>query len=264
MKYSLKFSLKMTSIFILLSGLVFSWAQASVTVKPKSHIFYACNAGVSQQSSQALAGTNSVAVLFEDLLVSDDSPLRFRGNTVIGDFSGNFTTLATGNQYWGLKLNSLNFAFSTEQTGARYYVDYCYVGPQLSGPQLAQAQGIYELDLSVFATDFGDAGYGQNVGLTTQSMIICDLANTGSKKQMNASVQEIVQSGFDRDFQTTTAEAPFVGQVLQISKVLNSHVRNIPRACVVRMIFSEKASRQRSTGMMTEVTTDLLINERNY
>lgn len=234
-----------------------------MTVKPKSHVFYACNAGVSQASSLPLAGMNSVAVQYEDLLVNEDSPLRFRGNTVVGDFSGNFTTLASGNQYWGIKLNSLNFSFSTEKTGTRYYVDYCYVGPQLSGPQLNNAYGIYELDLSIFSVDFGDSGYGQTVGLTTQSVIVCDLANTGSKRQMNASVQEIVQSGFDRDLQTTTAEAPLAGQALQISKVLNSQLKNIPRACVVRMIFSETVSQQRATGMMTEVTTDLYINERN-
>ncbi len=256
MKYSLA--------LILASFLGISLAEASVTVKPKSHIFYACNAGVSQTSSVPLAGINSVAVQFENLLVSEDSPVRFRGNTVVGDFSGTFTTLASGNQYWGMKLNSLNFAFSTERTGARYYVDYCYVGPQLSGPQLNDAYGIYELDLSIFLADFGDSGYGQSVGLTTQSVIVCDLANTGNKRQMNASVQEIVQSGFDRDFQTSTAEAPLASQVLQISKVLNSQVRNIPRACVVRMIFAETVSEQRSTGMMTEVTTDLYINEINY
>lgn len=244
---------------IFLPNLVF----AGVTIAPKNGQLYACNAGIAHPA-QDLAGTDSIQVKYDDLSVAEDSPVRVRGNNISADFSDSYKVLFGGNSFWLSMISKLEIGLSSEKLGSRYYIDYCYVAPKASGPQLVQTNGIYQLNSSLGFSSLDQGRYVNDAGVTATMYVYCDLAGVGSKTKMDADVSNLAQNGMDRDLITSSNSASVGSQVIQFQKILNSNYMNTPRACIVRMLFVETKNTPRSNTVGVEFTNDISIEKATF
>ena len=169
-------------------------AHAAVYVRPSvSEGLFPCNAGI-VHATTGVAGNDYIQVAYDDLTVAENHPARQRADSLASNPNNSeYQVLFASSDVWNRNITSLIFNFSTEKTGAAYFVDFCYLGPieDIKGNgngKKDMSEGIYTLDSSLTATSLTtETNYRTSVGLQTKIEFICDLRKRGSSQSARTS-----------------------------------------------------------------------------
>jgi hypothetical protein len=253
-------------IIALLGMSLVTYGQVSVTTSSNEDL-YACNAGI-LHAGQALRGTDYIHVQYEDTTVAVDHPAHLRGGNLESEpTSTTYQTLFASNLIWFRRITNLNFSFSTEKTGASYFVDFCYLGPiedkKSNGNGNGNAngkkdlsEGRYNLISSLSSTNLdGETIYRDQVKLQAKVDVICDLRQKGALiaprllAETTPLLPETDISSYN-DFYVISTSG------LASEQNLNQSSIQVPRFCIIRASFAES---QITTRSFNSANTEMAI-----
>lgn len=287
----------MKTLIIALFGCFALSASASVVVKPNvAEGLFACNAGILHPRPngqvclsntdartcnpstdancvcfQETAGSDTVLAQYEDMSVPDTHPAHFRATNVQSKgASSDYQSLFAESDVWLRKITNLKFDLASELTGARYYVDFCYLGP-VENQQIVNkktkdlSEGIYSLNATVSSTILeGDTLYRDSARLRAKVEFVCDLRQTG-KQDAPRKPEELApdkntlesNSSYYMDDQSLNSNG------LSIQQNLNGNTKQVPRFCRLRASFTEGSMTLRShDSANTEMTVFIDIQQQ--
>lgn len=245
----------------------------AVYVRPSvSEGLFPCNAGIVHSGSE-IKGNDFIELQYEDLTVAESHPAHYRADTLASNSAvAAYQTVFLNADIWNRKITSLAFNFSTEKTGAAYFVDFCYLGPiedlkgngNGNGNKKDESEGIYTLDSSLTANNLtSEVSYRTQVGLQAKLEFICDLRKRGTVQNAR-SASTLAPTG------TLEADAAFYGDFTPISstglafeKDLNTTTPTVPRFCRLRASFFEASITDRSNGSTNAEMTVYLNIQKN-
>lgn len=226
---------------------------------------YACNASIRHplpQEAQECLNLSTGEVCFPEKNKPDDGPCVCRTRRSYGDqifalgqnnryqtavAGPDWVSLVGDQQSFSNKILSLDINLGSEDLGAEYMVQYCYVGPQIKlkkkvrkeDPDIDVSQGKYLVDISL-------AGRNYNRALERVSVdFVCDFRDAGSQdesreKNETAPPRGIVEHDyadgaiiFDNDGSDSVTYS-------RAAIELNSTSSQVPRFCVFKFKFKEK------------------------
>ncbi|MGE0633022.1 MAG: hypothetical protein AB7O96_11475, partial [Pseudobdellovibrionaceae bacterium] len=194
----------------------------------------------------------------------EESPLRVRGASKgVMNGSTNYVELFPSTQPWTQKITGLEFKFESELYGARYFVDFCYLGPspKNNGNGKDQTVGVYEMNAMLSAQELAGASYIGISRLVHKTELKCDLRNEGNQTEGRAdSVLSPVGGSIEVDSSYFSDWSQFSSSALSFEARINSHELKVPRFCKVRVYFRESVTTARlHRGIGSEVTVDIDI-----
>ncbi|MEN9723479.1 MAG: hypothetical protein RJB38_1465 [Pseudomonadota bacterium] len=253
-----------------------SFARAStVTTTFTNDDFVVCNAGiwrdpVAISKDASLVATpgassivpDSIAVTFEDLTVPETSPTRIQKATVSPTSSGGLRSLfPSGSFTVNQKITRLTTSLGSMHFGTGWFIDFCYVGPAAqvsSGADLSE--GNYSLDVALSGGSSW-APYLQAAGVQAQMSFECDLRAKGVA--VGPAGAEVAGSGFTPEVDVAgLSTAQFIPSTVMTSwnYLLNSNGLQVPRACRVRLLMTEKATTVERTWEVQDTSFQLDIS----
>lgn len=213
-------------------------------------------------------------VRYEDLLVDENSGARFRTTSVRPQSGEQVSQLFNNEDLWFKRIKELSFSMNSEVYGTRYFVDFCYQGPIAKvKPGKGNGQnredetwGIYELNtvLSVAQLDSRAVSYREAAGLRSHIQVVCDLRERGQSRNARGSNELSPGAATpELDLSLTVGPALFQTNSQQLSTLLNSDFKQVPRFCKLRVTLTETVSSPRLNGNSAqEATIDLYIDKQ--
>ncbi|MNS53782.1 hypothetical protein D3C72_865500 [compost metagenome] len=262
-------------LFVAFLGWSLQSLASSVYVRPSvSEGLFPCNAGIVHAGTE-IKGNDFIEVQYEDLTVAESHPARFRADTLASNSSvTDYQLIFSSTDIWNRKITSLAFNFSTEKTGAAYFVDFCYLGPiedlkgngngNGNGNKKDASEGIYTLDSSLTANNLtSEVSYRTQVGLQAKLEFICDLRKRGNAQSARSSSALAPTGTMEADSAFYDNFSPISSTGLAFEKDLNSTTPTVPRFCRLRASFLESTITDRSNGATNAEMTVYLNIQKN-
>jgi hypothetical protein len=164
-----------------------------------------------------------------------------------------YATLFTDSAAWQKKLSTLSFNFGSELYGTEYFLDICFLGPQIEYYH-NNVTSNWSHDAKVTVTDLlvaNGLSYADLADLEVKAETVCDLQADGDYVyaasdvpygSYNNFVNEVVMGSTDNDYVKTTSYTPVTGntQHLIATWIIQNSTKS-PRYCKTRYSFKETA-----------------------
>ncbi len=173
---------------------------------------------------------------------------RINGGIQTAIANNNWVRLVDLNQSFGNKLSSIDINLGSEDFGAEYAVQFCYLGSEEikakedQGPPIDLSEGKYQLDVTLTGVNYKKAL------LTGVFSYQCDLRELGSQDKARKKNEESPSNGnLENDisgtvtfFNDPNGERSGLNYLQQVL-VLNSTATQVPRFCLFELRFKERS-----------------------